>query len=546
MNIRGETMKVTVREALSLWFLRDAKIIAGMGGLGREITSVNIMEVPDIEHYVKPGELLLTTAYPIKDDEGGQARLVPALNDRGLSGLAIKPKRFINEIPDVMIQQADALDFPLIQLPQDAKFNEILVPLVSEIINRQAARLRRTDEIHKKLTQIVLRGESLDKILETLGEIIQRPVSIHSQSFDVIASWGLEKIPLEPGSAKELAADYWHSHAVNSRPLCKLFEVMVAGETYAYLSVWSIQGDIPEIDIYAVEEALTVIALEITKREAVLEVERHYKNQFILSLIFKPEGSRENIIAKAETLGIDLSGPFRVVVLEAPDLNRAYLPSITDARRKKRALLEITGQVLQALAQGSQVFDVDNRFVILYKCRHNDDSYRGVLNRLIGDCTAAVRVQVNAGASSYLQDVLDIGKGYNEAVDALTVCSMLSPGGLTVYTDIGVYKVLLALKDDLRVNSFYEEVLGKLFEQDRRSGGELLHTLKVHLSTNMNINETSRRLYLHYNTVRYRLDKIAEQTGYNLQLPEDRFMLEMALKLYEMRKTLKPIYNDFL
>lgn len=45
--------------------------------------------------------------------------------------------------------------------------------------------------------------------------------------------------------------------------------------------------------------------------------------------------------------------------------------------------------------------------------------------------------------------------------------------------DIGVYKVLLALKDDPRVKSFYEEVLGRLIEQNKKSGTDLLQTLKT-------------------------------------------------------------------
>lgn len=63
-------MSVTVRDALRMEPLCRARLVAGEDGLDREITSVNVMEVPDIVNWVKPGALLLTTAYPKKRSGG--------------------------------------------------------------------------------------------------------------------------------------------------------------------------------------------------------------------------------------------------------------------------------------------------------------------------------------------------------------------------------------------------------------------------------------------------------------------------------------------
>ena len=72
-------MIITVREALQLPALKDAALVAGEKGLSRAITSVNIMEVPDIARFVKEDEFLVTTTYPIKDDVHAQERLIPLL-----------------------------------------------------------------------------------------------------------------------------------------------------------------------------------------------------------------------------------------------------------------------------------------------------------------------------------------------------------------------------------------------------------------------------------------------------------------------------------
>ena len=62
-------MQLTLREALTLAEpLRQARVVAGESGLDNVIRSVNVMEVPDIVNWVHPGELLVSTLYPLRDD----------------------------------------------------------------------------------------------------------------------------------------------------------------------------------------------------------------------------------------------------------------------------------------------------------------------------------------------------------------------------------------------------------------------------------------------------------------------------------------------
>ena len=96
---------VPLREALALPALRNARVLAGAAGLGHAVRYVNVMEVPDIIDWVKPDELLLTTAYPLRDDRAGLADLVPRLAERGLAGLAVKPARYLDAVPQVMLDR---------------------------------------------------------------------------------------------------------------------------------------------------------------------------------------------------------------------------------------------------------------------------------------------------------------------------------------------------------------------------------------------------------------------------------------------------------
>jgi purine catabolism regulator len=240
---------ISVRDALELPALRGAELVGGAAGIDRIIQSINIMEVPDVGSYVKPAELLLTTAYPIRDDKNAQERLVPELWEKGLAGLAIKPQRYISEIPELMIRQADELGFPLIRLPIDAAFTEIINPLLMEILNRQAVILQRNEQISQALAGIMLRGGGLDEIVRALAGFLALPVSIHDASLRRMASWlnprdfGVELNKL----LRESVAD-WRRLSTVFRARKEsdhfLFDgvcgavvrpVVVAGEIYAYV-----------------------------------------------------------------------------------------------------------------------------------------------------------------------------------------------------------------------------------------------------------------------------------------------------------------------
>src|SRR5256714_6577562 len=107
-------MALTVREAMALGGLRRGEVLAGAGGLDRTITWVKVLESPETINWLAEGELLLTVAFAIKDDQAAQKDLMRNLAAVGSAGLVIKPERYLPQIPDHMIRQADEVNIPLV------------------------------------------------------------------------------------------------------------------------------------------------------------------------------------------------------------------------------------------------------------------------------------------------------------------------------------------------------------------------------------------------------------------------------------------------
>ncbi|MGI5882460.1 MAG: PucR family transcriptional regulator ligand-binding domain-containing protein, partial [Dethiobacteria bacterium] len=95
---------VTIKEALTTHGFEESRVVAGEAGLGNKVKTVTVAEVPDAMDWLGGGELVITTAYYIKDDPQALKNWVQGLVDHGAVALAIKPERFIGTRPDAIKQ----------------------------------------------------------------------------------------------------------------------------------------------------------------------------------------------------------------------------------------------------------------------------------------------------------------------------------------------------------------------------------------------------------------------------------------------------------
>ncbi len=552
-------MGMTVREALQLPALAEAVLLAGAAGQDRLITSVNIMEVPHIARFVKPDELLLTTVYPIKDDPEVQATLVPTLVERGLAALAIKPvPLWLHEIPPMMLAQAEELGFPLIRLPDNASFNEIINPILGEILNRQATMLMRNEQVHRTLTSIVLDGGSLAEIAQMLASLLQAPVSIHNARLRLLA-YRAPAPETPPGEgqmaalAQELAgrtAELREAVRGQRGPVVTTVDghelglvihpVTVAGEDYAYLIVWEGPAPVRRSDLNAIEQAATVVALEIAKLRAVAEVEKRFRASFIEDLIQGKIKSRAEALTRGEVYGWDLSSDFTPLLIEIDDLHQLYSAGErkADLAQALRRVWEVVASAVNQHAPGSLAVDLGSRILILF---------RPPPSRGHQGCSSAhelaLRLQKNLGREGGLpaasiglgrsfDDILRLRAGFEQASKALEVGRIVNgPGAITDFDKLGIYRILADSRDPQELERFAHDLLGGLLTSDRHTTAELIRTLETVLRCNGNLRLAARELFVHYNTLRYRVARIEEITKMDLDSAEDRLNLQVALKI---------------
>jgi DNA-binding PucR family transcriptional regulator len=100
------------------------------------------------------------------------------------------------------------------------------------------------------------------------------------------------------------------------------------------------------------------------------------------------------------------------------------------------------------------------------------------------------------------------------------------------FEETGAYRLLLSSMTDnpLELRSFHEETVAPLLEYDEQYETELVRTLETFLEENGNVAQTAQRLYTHRHTIRYRLDRVKELTGLDVNSTDGRERLGLGLK----------------
>jgi len=555
LNERG----ITIEELMTHEIMKNAKLIAGKEGICRVITGVNIMEVPDILDWVKAGELLITTAYSIKDDEKAQRELIPMLNEKGLPGLAIKPKRYLQRVPQVMIDEANKLGFPIIELPYDLSFSDLMNDILLEVHNRQSDVLMRMDEIHQKIMEVVLNGGKLKEIGETLYNIIKNPLVIKDHIFEksVTVAPENEKEMLEKEIKKvmkgknqyeEPCDNYCEENTykkvkekLEGKDICRcIFPIIAGKKLYGEIHIWEFNKNITAVDIRAIQYACAVVALELMKEITIFEVENRHKNEFLEDLLSSDAKIRSSCMEKAEIFGLGSCYKYEVFLLYIDELEKKFSdnPGENGSKSKTR-LMKIIENAVNLKGTKILTGSKGNNITILMAFSKNgqDECHKSsglnIAKRIADAITDAYDIVPKIGIGRCCMAMDDLWQSMEEAKKALSFARIFN-NKIIHYDDLGIFRLLCVEHQEEEIRKFYTENIEPLRRYDEQKDGELIKTLTVYFECGGNLKKVAEKMYIHYNTILYRINKIQQITKMDLSNSNDRLNLEVSLKIMNM------------
>lgn len=275
----------------------------------------------------------------------------------------------------------------------------------------------------------------------------------------------------------------------------------------------------PEDDLAVIAH---VVALELAKWKAAFEVESRLRGD-VLDLLLSDDADPREALPRASLVGLNLARPYRPVWF-------GYAGEGEDGALAARSRAEI---VRRALGEPPQV--------VLFQRPHG---ILALVDEAVGDVEARARAAARHLAAVLRGRAVGVGcgtpvvwpDGFRAAVRRAELASDLGrrlghPGPVDVGR-LGVYGLLLEL-DETAWRAFVTEQLGPLLDHDAATGGELVRTLEAYHCLRGGLRAVADALFVHVNTLKYRLARIDALTGGRFSSPSGRF--QMYLALYALR-----------
>lgn len=439
------------------------------------------------------------------------------------------------------------------KINQDLELTVSKLQKANEMLNFQYRNLEDSISLQQQLVGMVLEGKGLKNILETMGKLIGGNALVINERNKVVAQYG---------ETAELYAYAFNSHGLglsqrvreiriveqrdistgmilremnNSGTRLVTLPVSAGGRQLGLLIVGEAQRQFTEVDMVAIGQTATVIALEMLKG---IEVELQYRTNFFDQLLAGKNDNVQSLQEQGEKIGFNLADEHQLVLVEVED-NAEITRKIG-----KRASVELTLEdFLQAvtkaadeIAPGSAVFTNDGSIILLVKLRKAKKSYITDVSKVVAyildnlkRVAAARQCWITVGR--ICSNIGDYPKSHEEARSALKIMKKLKLSEEVLFYDqLGVFSIMYDINPQ-KLQDFIDQMLGNLVEYDKKKKGNLIETLKIYLRNNYNLQQAAKAGFMSPNTFKYRLKKIQEVGKFDLSDANVRLQVELALKI---------------
>ncbi|MFA5524474.1 MAG: PucR family transcriptional regulator ligand-binding domain-containing protein [Tissierellales bacterium] len=554
---------ITVKDMMELDIMKDSKILAGKDGIYRRATKINVMEVPDIINWVEEGEFLLTTAYSIKDDITRLEELIPEMNRKGLAGLGIKTKRYIEDIPESTIKVANDLGFPLIEIPFEVSYSTIIANALTEIVNNQTNILYRIDNLHNRLINVMLSGGSLKEIAKSLYDSIDNnSMAIKEYLFESSVIFCDEnkrqfiESAMEEDSSKNKKAvigaidRFLHTRQtdiIGKEKVERLtIPIFTKDREYGCVYIWEDKKPITPIELTVIEASLPIIALDLNKKLSIFEIESKHKIEFFEDLFSSDDNRHQKALERATYFDFDNNLGYSVIVISVNDREQNNLYSLDTTRYLHQInvkLLSIISRITKNRKEKTIYGNKSNSIIILYgtELETKDTKIKQGINSFCNEILRYAEYEhlnhmISMGVGRNYINTHDLWKGFREANRAVECQKKSHEKQVTHYDELGIFRILSYEELQPELQQFYKEILEPLVKYDKDKGTELVETLRKYFECAGNLKKISEEMYTHYNTVIYRIQRIKEITGVDLESYDDRLNFQISLKILEMQE----------
>lgn len=417
-----------------------------------------------------------------------------------------------------------------------------------------ASRLQQILAVHSALMKQILDGNSMRHILTTIEDAIGKPLVLVDATRNVLVAGRSpcpETIPdrewkqlisrqtghallqrlidLEPG-------DFDRTTAIDLSPLgvdavfnAILEPLTIGGQLVGGMIIFGDLQDFDDFDRMLADEARFALATHMLREYTKFQIESNLQADFMRRLFSKDWDSDEELLMRAGYLGINLRHPAVLLLITLDNLQpqEKYKHMLTYLHRW------LSRSVEQIWPDAKIIEDSIN--LIIFAPLTRPISFVSTLaNHLVREINALVNKQPIIIIGPVCEDIHEYQNAYHVLHRAAELCINLQKRGVIHSKELSPYLWIVSSMHASNRQRFIDQMIGPLFSYDAKHKTNLVATLREFLANNCRLQYTANQLGIHVSTLRYRLERIQQVTGWDLDDPEIRFSLDLALRLHSL------------
>lgn len=518
-------MGITVRDLLSVEYFKDFKVIAGKKGLNREIQGVTVADAPDGYRWKSEKELCFSSGFVFSNNPDFINGIFQG--ESQLSALVIKRGRYLEEIPEYIIQLSDENEVPLITMPYGIPWMEAINQVYVAVINHAIQLFGVSSQNLPYRPQTAdYKEQKIQKILRAVENDMEFPALLYDL-FENKSYYSSDNFPDITEKYQLQEADYWNPSVPHSRhTLCDsilmtryrlqrgeaqgqpriswvTIPITVGGAPQAYFCVMESRRFLDFCDEYSMRIAYLALLSIYEQTVALRDSYNVGFEQLVHLALDSSEEDSHRLHYQANQQGISMEEPYIYVLFQHD--HKSF-----DIRTKRNAVMDLFLHCGME-SRGRMAFLSRTEGIILLRTKGQADMEKRQISEVLSEFQGRVArkfegMEWTFAVSYEPKRLSEIRMCVEKGRKTLKIGRIAFPDTRVLdYNDLGILTWLDIPDEELKL--LLEDFSALMHAEKNR---ELLHTLRVYLENNMNYSLTAEKLFVNINTIRRRIEKINE------------------------------------
>lgn len=410
--------------------------------------------------------------------------------------------------------------------------------------------LQRIIESQRTLLREVLAGESLATLTVSLGDLLNGPVLV----VDFFSHYVLGSRTPVPAVYDDTAWARWLT-GTGGREIVGIVRDAIEFQRKSSVAVPLGQGNAVEATIQplSVDEELVgalltfgedkpsdlqklmlenvsfALSVQLMRSVIRFRIETRTLTELFFEIVERRWRDADDLLGRARHLGLTLAAPLRMIVIDLPGHADRGNNLTVEGHRTVSMLARQHDIAMHVVMVGSGLV-----------CLLSDEGAKDVasltrLGRTISDVVSQTfgRAPIVVLGERF-EGIEPLAKEWERCWRMIRVARNYGKTGFLQMPDLGPVPILMGAADAADVRMFVDGSIGKLIEYDRRTGSDYLDTLSAYLRSGCRAQLCANAMGLHVTTLRYRLSRIHDLFDIDVESPERRFAVELAIHLHQL------------